>query len=302
MKKVFILPPGEDWIADRQVSEYRENNTSRCVDNPHIADIIWLFADWAWTKLPFRLLQQKTVVTTVHHIVPAKFDKQDFMLRDNITDIYHVPNKYTHDVIRNLTTKRIEIIPYWANSSIWTRSVKSKKELRLKHDLPVKAFIAGSFQRDTEGFDLKSPKLEKGPDILAQTIAALRDSKPTIHVLLAGWRRQYIMTELQKLDVAFTFFDRPEQPVLNELYQTLDLYPVTSRYEGGPQAFIECALLGVPMISTPVGMSYMVLPEKSIAKEPWTAEPSTPTLPAGCLFPEVFEIYNRFLESVQKHV
>ena len=29
---------------------------------------------------------------------------------------------------------------------------------------------------------------------------------------------------------------------LNELYNLLDLYIVSSRYEGGPQAIMECAL------------------------------------------------------------
>ena len=37
---------------------------------------------------------------------------------------------------------------------------------------------------------------------------------------------------------------------LNELYNCLDLYIVSSRLEGGPQAIIECALSKTPIIST----------------------------------------------------
>ena len=40
---------------------------------------------------------------------------------------------------------------------------------------------------------------------------------------------------------------------LNTLYNALDLYVVSSRCEGGPQAIFECAYLKVPIISTRVG-------------------------------------------------
>ena len=51
---------------------------------------------------------------------------------------------------------------------------------------------------------------------------------------------------------------------LNELYNLLDLYIVSSRYEGGPQAIMECALNKTPLISTDVGIASEVLSEESI--------------------------------------
>jgi hypothetical protein len=57
------------------------------------------------------------------------------------------------------------------------------------------------------------------------------------------------MGRLERAGIPYTYFERPEQDVLNELYQTLDLYPVTARCEGGPQALIEAALVGVPCVS-----------------------------------------------------
>ena len=38
-------------------------------------------------------------------------------------------------------------------------------------------FIIGSFQRDTLGSDLISPKLEKGPDILADKLIEMIGNK-----------------------------------------------------------------------------------------------------------------------------
>ena len=41
--------------------------------------------------------------------------------------------------------------------------------------------------------------------------------------------------------------------VLNELYNLLNLYIVSSRIEGGPQAIVECGLQD-PIISIDVGL------------------------------------------------
>jgi glycosyltransferase involved in cell wall biosynthesis len=45
------------------------------------------------------------------------------------------------------------------------------------------------------------------------------------------------------------------------LYNTLDLYVVGSRCEGGPQAIFECAATQTPIISTPVGYATQILGE-----------------------------------------
>ena len=42
------------------------------------------------------------------------------------------------------------------------------------------------------------------------------------------------------------------------------MYIVSSRYEGGPQAIMECALNKTPLISTDVGIASEVLSEESI--------------------------------------
>jgi glycosyltransferase involved in cell wall biosynthesis len=51
---------------------------------------------------------------------------------------------------------------------------------------------------------------------------------------------------------------------LNELYNCLDLYIVSSRVEGGPRSIMECGLSKVPIISTDVGISELILPQESI--------------------------------------
>ena len=44
----------------------------------------------------------------------------------------------------------------------------------------------------------------------------------------------------------------------------LNLYIVSSRYEGGPQSIIECSLNKTPIISTDVGIASQILSPESI--------------------------------------
>ena len=145
MNKVYVLPPGEQWIVDRFVSEWNEDNADISVTNPNDADVIWLLADWCWNQLPLQLLQEKKVITTVHHIVPDKFYHSrsalaDFKARDQITDLYHVYNKRTEAFIRPLTTKPIYMINYWANNYLF------KPTIDLNHVTGVKPTVQRIFR------------------------------------------------------------------------------------------------------------------------------------------------------------
>lgn len=299
--KIWTLSPNEDWICDRMVAEWNHDNSDISTNDIHNADIIWLLADWCWQQVPVSILGEKIVVTTVHHIVPEKFnraEKFNFELRDKFTDYYHVYNEYTYNFIRSLTTKPIKLIPYWANQNIWKISKETKFELRKKYNLPTEkdVTIFGSFQRDTEGFDLQSPKLEKGPDILADYLIS-RSEKSNIHVLLAGWRRQYIINRLKQASISFTYKKRPSQEILNELYQTLDIYPISARVEGGPQALIECGLLNVPVVSRKVGIANQVLPQFSISNNLEDAVASVPDVQHMTL-PQGYKPYRGFFQSL----
>ena len=48
------------------------------------------------------------------------------------------------------------------------------------------------------------------------------------------------------------------------MYNSLDLYIVSSRFEGGPQSIPECAATKTPIISTNVGCSEAYLSPESI--------------------------------------
>lgn len=298
MSKIFVLPPKEDWIVDRLVSEWYDNNQDISTKSIENCDIVWLLADWCYNQINIDILRQKKVVTTIHHIVPEKWTRSseaDFKVRDEITDAYHVPNIHTKMFIESLTKKPIYTIPYWANQDIWKKSVE-KSKIRSILGIQQDEFVIGSFQRDTEGSDLVSPKLEKGPDILADSIIEWSRDR-NIHVLLAGWRRQYLISRLRDAKIKTKYIELPNQKTLNDLYQAIDLYPVTARYEGGPQSLIECGLLGVPVISRDIGIAREVLPDFSINNDIMKARPSIPEV-EHLKIPVGFTEYKRMFENL----
>ena len=85
-----------------------------------------------------------------------------------------------------------------------------------------------------------------------------------LQVLLAGWRRQYVIGRLEKAGIKYQYFERPDLSVVNNLYNCLDLYIVSARTEGGPQSIVECAANKTPIISTDVGIASVILAPESI--------------------------------------
>jgi glycosyltransferase involved in cell wall biosynthesis len=263
---VFILAPKEDWICDRFANEFSQAFPSLIASNPDDAKVIWLLADWCYDQLPYELLKRKRVLTSIHHIYHEKFldrEQARFRHRDSITHLYHVPCNITKNVVSRFSTRPIVSCPFWLNSAFWVR-LGTCHEMRRRYELPDNAYLVGSFQRDTEGVDLASPKLEKGPDILCDALEKMWASDKSLHVVLAGWRRQYVLNRLKTAGVPFTYFERPSAVVIRDLYCSLDLYVVAARVEGGPMAITECAALEVPIVSTPVGQAPEILAPESV--------------------------------------
>lgn len=166
-----------------------------------------------------------------------------------------------------------DIIPYLIDATIFRPLSKDDPGLvafRDRWNLPSDAYLIGSFQRDTEGADLRSPKLAKGPDILFEILLGLQRRELDIHVVLAGPRRHWLLGKLQTHGIPFTYIGQVTEgddlrinalsrPTVNILYNLIDLCIVSSRSEGGPHAILEAAASRCKILSTPVGMAPEVL-------------------------------------------
>mgnify|MGYP003114745987 CR=1 FL=1 len=72
------------------------------------------------------------------------------------------------------------------------------------------------------------------------------------------------MNRLNLAGIQFYYAELPPFEAINNFYNMLDLYLVAARYEGGPQAIVECATNKTPIISTDVGIASSVLHPDSI--------------------------------------
>ena len=165
---IFVLQANENWVTDVYVSDFLQGTALPIVKSPEEADIVWLLASWCWNHIRPETLARKMVICTVHHIVPEKFDAASFLARDQFVNVYFVYTHETANIIRQHTNKPIARVAHWIDSARWP--ITPRGEARKRVGLTDDEFVVGSFQRDTEGSDLVSPKLEKGPDILCDLL------------------------------------------------------------------------------------------------------------------------------------
>lgn len=144
----------------------------------------------------------------------------------------------------------------------------SKDDLAHEFGIPKEIYknrvMIGSYQRDSEGKDLKRPKWQKDPDLL---IDILRDlPKHAFVLLLAGPRRHYVISKCKEHSIPYWYVgtettdddlrhNAVDVLLMPKLYALLDLYLVTSRSEGGPKAVMEATATRTPIMSTNVGIA-----------------------------------------------
>lgn len=264
--KVYLSNINESWVVDRFRDDWYIQNQDISTEDIKKADIIWIISPWLWRKIPKRHLRNKKVICSIYHIDFEKFDekeKKEFLNRDKYVEFYHVISLKTKQQLAQLTNKEIISIPFWVDQNIW-KSIEDKKEVRSKYGFKDSDFLVGSFQRDTEGSDLITPKLIKGPDIFLQLMKAMKQKNKDLVVVLTGKRRQYLIKNFEKYEINYKYFEMADIDEVNELYNILDLYLVTSRVEGGPQAILECAITKTPILSTDVGVASEILHHESI--------------------------------------
>ena len=264
--KINITKIKESWIIDRIKSEWIENNKLIYSRYPVFSDLIWVIAPWSLNLDFVKKFKNKKIIYSQYHIEDASSKSQEMQklkMVEPYIDAFHVISLETEAILKKITDKPIYYLPLWVNQNIWFY-IKDKDKLRNKYLIPNEDFLIGSFQRDTEGSDLISPKLLKGPDIFIQIVKNIFAQNKNLRIILTGTRRQYVISELKKLNIPFNYFEMADFEMTNELYNILDLYLITSRVEGGPQALVECGQTMTPIISTNVGIASQILAPESI--------------------------------------
>ena len=247
-------------------SEFYSFNSDITTERIKNADIVWVIAPWLANDLKTRKFQNKKVLCSVYHLDESQSNNEDienFKKFDQYVDMYHTISLKSKIQIEKHTNKPVIQIPLWVNSNDFY-PIMNKTELRNKYDLENSAYLVGSFQRDSLGSDLSKPKLIKGPDIFLKVVNKLSKQNDNLKVILAGKRRDYVIKNLLDLKIDFKYFEMASTETLNELYNILDIYIVSSRLEGGPQAILESAITKTPIISSDVGVASQILNPKSL--------------------------------------
>lgn len=256
--KIYIHVAKENWIIDRIAAEFSRRWKEYVTKDPKEADVVWMLSPSPVNTLNI------PVVISIQHIDHTKYNPAFYAALNHSATCFLTPCQKTKDYMetKEEITKDISVLPYWLESSLW--SCVHKETARALLNLPSDKFIVGSFQRDTEGHDLVSPKLSKGPDRFCDYVEKLKKLGKDVHVLLGGWRRQYVINRLTKKGIPFTYLEKPAIAKVNLMYNSCDLYVVGSRYEGGPQAILECAATKTPIVSTDVGIADEILHPKCV--------------------------------------
>ena len=264
--KVYLTKINESWIVDKMRSEFYSFNPEITTEKVKDADIVWVIAPWLANQLKTKKFQNKKVLCSVYHLDESQSNKEDienFKKFDQYVDAYHTISIKSKNQIEKYTSKPVIQIPLWVNSNHFYPII-NKSKLRKKYEINKNDYLVGSFQRDSLGNDLSKPKLIKGPDIFLEIVKKLSKQNDNLKVILAGKRRDYVIKNLIDLEINFKYFEMASIETLNELYNILDIYIVSSRIEGGPQAIVESATTKTPIISTDVGVASQVLNPESL--------------------------------------
>jgi len=192
------------------------------------------------------------------------------LLQKNL-DVCIAPSKKVHDFLQGHGIQTV-LIPFSVGNNVFRPLDLPKRSLAQQLGVPFDEIegkvIIGSFQRDTQGADLVTPKWQKNPELIIQVAKRLPTEKFVL--LFAGPRRHYVVKRCQDEGLPYVYVGDPQfilrgeddypqnildQERMNLLYNLIDIYLVSSKSEGGPKAVLEGALTEAVVISTNVGLA-----------------------------------------------
>ncbi len=293
--RVYLCKGDESGWAideDRALTAAALEGVATLVETPRDADVI--HAVWWHTLmgLPARDLEGKRVVCHMAGRPARCLGEPAFAGAMSRVDHWIAQSREAYDELRGLVAS-VTHVPYAVDMNPGTGLGPSPQEpaaraprpdvSRHLSRLPRGAYVIANFHRDSVGEGLSEgrvlPKLVKGPDLFVEILAMLRERGENVVALLAGPRRHWVRSALRERGVEVVFAgeelagdDYPRHILprreLARLYAAANLVLCTSRSEGGPRGVLEAAALGVPQLSTRVGLAPDVLHHECLFSDP----------------------------------
>ncbi|MHB1025481.1 MAG: glycosyltransferase [Desulfobacteria bacterium] len=122
----------------------------------------------------------------------------------------------------------------------------TRVEARERLGIPAEHFLIGTVGRLEE---------QKGLQYLVDAVRILREGGKKAFLLVAGSGREEVRLREQATrggieDAVFFLGSRRDVP---ELYRAMDVFALSSLWEGGPITLLEAMASGLPVVATPVG-------------------------------------------------
>jgi glycosyltransferase involved in cell wall biosynthesis len=229
---------------------------------------------------------RKKILLTCSNFIPSDTNdfilSHEFNLANKMSPYWIAPSRKQQTI---LNQKGIDAFYYPFEipdkAFFCMRGMLPKESLLAKWGIPHKIvegrLIIGSFQRDSLGSDLLTPKWQKGPELLIDLVKHLPKNKFVL--LLAGPRRHYVIQACKNMNIPYYYvgnetyqddinFNSIDYKSMNELYNLVDIYLVTSKSEAGPKAVLESAATRTFILSTDVGLSSDFLSADTIFSNP----------------------------------
>jgi len=232
------------WALDSELALTRRLLNFVSFSNLLFCDVIHAVYWPVLLGLPRILLTGKKIISHLTHDPMVAFQLPGFDAISKRVNVW---------VVRSQRAKRLMeerglnvcLIPYPIDTDVFYPISKTDVQIRklvADWSIPSDHYLIGSFQRDTEGSDLQSPKLIKGPDIFADIVTSIWKDFPAVHVVLAGPRRFWLRQRLAIAGVSFSYIGQDvagddvrqntlSHETMNLLYNLIDLYIVSSRMQ-----------------------------------------------------------------------
>ena len=96
---------------------------------------------------------------------------------------------------------------------------------------------------------------EKDPDLWLETAALVAAARPDVQFVLAGYGAlaDRIAQRIEQLDLSRRFVLAGATTDVGEIYACMDVFLMTSRFEGTPNTLIEAQAAGVPVVAPDIG-------------------------------------------------
>jgi len=130
-----------------------------------------------------------------------------------------------------------------------TLSVRRGQEadiIRRKLGIPCNAPTVGAIMRF-------SP--EKDPDLWLETASIIAAARPDVYFVLAGYGAlaNHVASRIRELRLTGRFILPGPANDIGAVYACMDVFLMTSRFEGAPNTLIEAQAVGIPVVTPAVG-------------------------------------------------